>query len=123
MQIQTNISRYSSYAPLVLRVGIAFVFIWFGLNGLTNTEMWTRLVPEWALSIAPATTLVQLHGLIELVFGILLAFGVYARFSAFILLVSIVHTLTLVSGAIFIRDVGIAMALVSLILQPYRNEY
>jgi uncharacterized membrane protein YphA (DoxX/SURF4 family) len=120
--IQTTIGRYSSYAPVVLRIGIAFVFIWFGLNGLTHTDTWVRLVPEWALAIAPAATLVKIHGLVELVFGIFLAFGIYARVSATILLLSIVHTLTLISGSIFIRDAGLAIALVSLVLQPYRNN-
>jgi uncharacterized membrane protein YphA (DoxX/SURF4 family) len=121
-RIQTTLNRYASYAPVVLRIGIAFVFIWFGISALTNTDMWIRLVPEWALNIAPAATLVKMHGLVELLFGAMLAFGIYARLSAFILLLSILNTLTLVSGAIFIRDVGLAVALVSLMLQPYRNN-
>lgn len=122
MQQPSFITKYSSYAPVVLRLGIAFVFIWFGFSGLTNTDMWIRLVPEWATSIAPAATLVKIHGLIELVFGIFLALGFYARVSALVLLLSLGHTLLLVSGAIFIRDVGLAVALVSLILQPYKTS-
>ena len=119
--MQNFLSRYERYAPVVLRIGIGFVFIWFGWSALTNTDMWTRLVPEWATSIASPVTLVKIHGLVELTFGALLIIGFWARLSATILLVSLINTLTLVSGPTLIRDFGLAIALVSLVLNPYKR--
>jgi uncharacterized membrane protein YphA (DoxX/SURF4 family) len=118
----TFLSRYERYAPVVLRIGIGFVFLWFGWGGLTNTDMWVGLVPAWTTAFAAPATLVKIHGLVELLFGTILIFGFYARIAAAVLLLSLANTLTLVSGPTFIRDIGIATALVSLILNPYQRE-
>jgi uncharacterized membrane protein YphA (DoxX/SURF4 family) len=120
--INSFFDRNKGFAPLVLRIGISIVFIWFGWSGLTHTGMWTGLVPSWAAAIAAPVTLVKLHGLVELVFGILLLFGVYARLCAVILCISLLDTLFLVSGPTFIRDLGLFFGLVSLVLNPYQQR-
>ena len=101
-----------------MRVGIAVVFLWFGYQGTSNPAQFTGLVPEWAASIVAAETLVRAHGIFELAFGLLLLIGVGARVSAALLLLSLINTIVLLPyGAIMVRDIGIAFALVSIVLQ------
>ncbi len=112
--------RMHDYSPLVLRLGVAFVFIWFGWSGISNTDMWTSLVPTWALAIAPATTLVWLHGMFELIFGLLLFAGIWTRGVAFFLLLSLIQTLTLLSwGPVMVRDIAIMIVLLAVVMRKW----
>lgn len=118
MKINQFLDKYSKFAPTILRIGLGFVFAWFGYMGLSDTSAWVKLVPEWATALADAETLVKIHGAVELIFGIFLIFGVKLRLAATILFISLLHTLTLVKGGILIRDIGLAAALLALILRP-----
>ena len=102
---------------MVLRIGLGLVFIWFGYSGLTNTAMWVNLVPAWTLSIAPAATLVKLHGAFELIGGLLLCAGLWTRWVSGLLLLDLLNTITLLPyGPIMVRDVGLAISLLSVYL-------
>lgn len=116
--MKINISKFSPYAPAVLRVGIAFVFLWFGWTTVADPAGWTGLVPAWTSFLGDPVTLVRLHGIFEFVFGLLLLLGIKTRIVAALLLLNLLHTLTLLSwGPILVRDIGISMALLSLALQ------
>ena len=111
------LDRFSQYAPLTLRVGLAFVFIWFGWSGLTNPTMWVGLVPAWTAMFGSAYNLVLIHGAFELVLGLTLLFGFYTRLSATLLLISLLQSLTILGwGAVMVRDIGLTLALISIIL-------
>jgi len=111
------LDRFSQYAPLTLRVGLAFVFIWFGWSGLTNPTMWVGLVPAWTAMFGSAYNLVLIHGAFELILGLTLLFGFYTRLSAALLLLSLLQTLTILGwGAVMVRDIGLTLALLSIVL-------
>lgn len=113
-----KLDKYTSYSSLVLRLGLGFVFIWFGLSGLITPEIWVDLVPSWTSAIASAKILVLIHGAIELIGGFLLCSGIKVRWVAAILFLNLAHILILLDfGPIFIRDVGLAMALIAIWLQ------
>lgn len=100
-------------APIVLRIGLSLVFLWFSYSQLTNPEMWTRLVPEYAVSLSgmTATTLVYANGIFELVFGLLLLAGLFVRVAALLLalhLVGIINSLGY--GSMGVRDFGLCLA-------------
>lgn len=108
-----------SHSADILRVGLAFAFLWFGWSGVSNTQMWVGLVPEWTEIIASAETLVLLHGVFEIVFGLLLFAGIWTGPVAFILFLNLLHTITLLSwGPIMVRDISLALALLSVALTP-----
>ncbi len=109
--------KYSNY---ILRFGLGFVFVWFGYSALMNNDMWIRLVPEWTSFLGQAKTLVTVHGVFELMLGLLLFLGLWTRVVAILLGLSLLHTLFLVSGPTFIRDIGLLAALISLVLNPRR---
>ncbi len=112
--------RFSKFAPTLLQVGLGFVFIWFGWGSITNTEMWVGLVPAWVESIASPEILIKIHGTIELFFGVLLVIGQFVRISALVLFLSLLNTVFLVSGQTQTRDIGLAVAILSVVLQPRR---
>ncbi len=112
-----NFRQCESYAPFVLRLGLGFVFIWFGFSGLTNPDMWTGMVPSWTSVFGSAKALVQIHGVVELIGGILLILGIWIRPVSAILFLSLLQTLTLLSfGPIMVRDIGLTVALLSVFL-------
>lgn len=119
MSYFSNLSlRLSRYSSLVLRIGIAFVFIWFGWSGLMEPQRWISLVPTWTASIAPALTLVRAHGIFELLFGLLLFFGYAKRLASALLFASLIQTLTLLEfGPIMVRDIGLALATLAIFLR------
>ena len=62
-----KIEKYKEYAPLIARLSISLVFLWFGFNEILNTEVWVTWLPQFAynLPIAP-TTLVLINGTLRL---------------------------------------------------------
>lgn len=111
------LDRFSAYAPLILRAGLALVFIYFGWSGLMQTQMWVALVPAWTGIFGSAYTLVKIHGTFELILGLTLLFGFYTRLSATLLLISLLQTLTILSfGPVLVRDIGLTFALLSIVL-------
>ncbi len=80
-------------APAIVRIGMSLVFLWFSYSQLTNPAMWTRLVPEYAVSLSgmTATTLVYANGIFELVFGVLLLVGLYTRIAALLLALHLIE--------------------------------
>lgn len=107
------------YAPAVLRIGLALVFLWFGTQQIFNTGMWTRMIPDYALNLTglSAITLVHINGAFEIVFGICLLLGFFTRIVSFLLMLHIIHIVTVVGwGGTGVRDFGIAIGMVALFM-------
>ncbi len=114
---------YSSYAPVVLRLALAGVYLWFGSSQLLNTGMWLGIVPSWAtgLSGLSASTIVHLNGVFEIIAGVLLVFGLYVRWVAlFLFLHMIPIAASLGLSSIAVRDTGLTFATLSIAL--YGND-
>lgn len=116
--MQNNI--HAKYAPVILRSGLAFVFIWFGLSQLLDQSMWVSLIPESIVSLTglSAKTLVIFNGAFEVVLAVLLAFGVRIKIVAgllFLHMVGIIGSLGL--NAVAIRDIGLTFGLLSVFFQ------
>ena len=108
-----------SYAPMVLRFGLAAVFIWFGTSQILNQGPWVSLVPQMIADTLHTSreTLVLINGLVEVIAGAMLAFGILTRWVALLLalhLASISFELGL--NAIAVRDFGLCVAAVALFL-------
>ncbi len=104
----------------ILRVGLALVFFWFGVQQLIDPSAWTGFVPSFASSIIPAGILVALNGLMELSLGALLLFGVYTRFAAVILGLHMLGIAASIGWSpIGIRDFGLAISTIAIaFLEP-----
>ena len=112
-------SKARAYAPVVLRIGLAVLYLWFGFSEVTNVQMWTSYVPSWATSMSGLSvdTVVLFNGLFEIAMGTLLALGFLVRWVALILAL---HMLLIVFDigltAIGMRDLAIATSTLALSL-------
>ena len=108
-------TRSHSFGITLLRLTLAFVFLWFGFSQISDAAMWTSFVPDWATSFASAGTLVLLNGLVEIVAGAALAFGILSRWVGLLLGIHLfIIATSLGLTAIGVRDIGLALATLSL---------
>lgn len=125
---------YRKYAPAVVRVGVALVFLWFGISQLVNPESFLGYVPSWLYSSSGGVEhhhplqllhgvsglvhwLIMGNGVFEVVFGLLLLAGFFVRLSALLLSVNLlVIAFNLGYNDVAVRDVGLAVATFSVFL-------
>jgi uncharacterized membrane protein YphA (DoxX/SURF4 family) len=104
----------NKYAPIILRIGLAGVFLWFGINQIIDPSAWFGFIPQYALSLTglTAATLVHYNALFEILAGTMLLFGLFTRVVAFILFLHIFDIALTVglNDSIGIRDLGLAVA-------------
>ena len=111
-----NTTTLRHYAPVVLRIALAMVMLWFGSQQYLNTGAWLAYVPASVVSLTglSATALVYLNGALELVLGIALLVGWGTRWVALILMLHLLDIAYIVGyGEIAVRDFGLAMGLLS----------
>lgn len=107
----------SAYAPVVLRLGLAAVYVWFGVSQLMDPAAWGGLVPGWATSLSgmDAPTFVRVNGVFEVVAATLLVLGVYVRVVAALLAGHLfVIAQSLGFNDIGVRDFGLACSTLAL---------
>ena len=103
----------NEWGILVLRLGLAMLFLWFGFSQLLDGLSWVSWVPEWAVNLLhiPPAMIVLLNGSFEVVAGSLLALNIWVRWAALLLAL---HLLVLIfeigPTAIGVRDFAIMMA-------------
>lgn len=106
--------RFAKHYPLVMRVFLGFVLLWFGISEILDPKYWSGYVPGVIEKIYPLNLdmLVQIHGLVLFLLSLALFFRFYIRFSGFIVflvLLSIIFGLIASAGfnEIVVRDIGI----------------
>ena len=106
------------FAPILLRVSMAAVIIWFGSSQLSDPNSWLGFLPDWTKTLPISQiALVYLNGWFELSFGLSLLFGFYTRFVSLLLALHLLDIAYIVGyNAIGIRDLGLALATISVFL-------
>lgn len=120
-----KVSRYQKFAPLFLRLGLAIVFILFGLQKLANPLQTTAEIQLLVgLELADAAAINYYLGLAEILVAFSFLFGFKVRFFAGLatLLVTLFFLSILSKYGLSInpdlyRDIGIIGASISLFLQ------
>lgn len=105
------------WGVLVLRLGLATLFLWFGFSQLLDGVNWVSWVPEWAVSLLhiPPAMIVLLNGAFEVVAGGLLALNLFTRWAALALALHLaVITFDIGANAIGVRDFGLTFATLAL---------
>ena len=99
-------------SPVVLRVAMALVFLWFGLNQVFDTDSWIFFLPEFLRNyVQEPAMLVFMNGIVEIFLGTFLLVGVYVRFSAFVLAINLSAIVIAVGyNSVGVRDFGLAVA-------------
>jgi len=116
--INTNMKLYKEYAPILLRISISLVVLWFGLNQIFNRELLAGYLPQFAynLPIEPLT-IILIIGIFETIFGLLLIIGLFTRIASFLLTLHILGiAFSLGYNDVAIRDIGLALATFAIFL-------
>lgn len=104
---------------IVLRLGLAALFLWFGFSQLIDSLNWVGWVPEWAVNLfhIPPAMIVLANGAFEVVAGALLAAGFFVRPVAILLALHLaLITIEIGLTAVGVRDFGLTMATIALAL-------
>lgn len=115
-------------SQLSLRIGLAAVFLWFGVNKFIQPQYWVDAwMPQWAQHVAQAIGMspinaVFLIGIFEVLVAVSLATGFFTRAFASAAVVFLIAVVA-VSGLneIVVRDIGLIAALVALVIWPQRR--
>ena len=105
---------------LLIRLGLGFVFFWFGIDKFVHPGLWIGWIPHRVLSLVPIFPgiFIFLLGIIETVLGSLLLLGIFVRFVAF---VSALHLLAIIFSLgfndIVVRDIGLLTMAVALVIE------
>ncbi|MCH7568043.1 MAG: DoxX family protein [Nanoarchaeota archaeon] len=110
--------NYKEYAPILLRITISLVVIWFGINNIFSRELFLGYLPQYAynLPIQPLT-IILITGIFETIFGLLLIIGLFTRVASFLITIHILGiAFSLGYNDVAIRDFGLALATLAIFL-------
>lgn len=114
--LSTTLTRYSKLAPLFLRIGLATVFLFAAVSSFVSPDDWVGYLPSFVKAIVPATVVLAVFSVIELLLAAWLLSGVYVRFAALLaavmLLGIVVSNFSLLP--ISFRDIGLIFAALAL---------
>ena len=116
MTITEFTERIKPYGPAIVRVGIALVYLYFGISQLRNPSSFIGWLPtEAALIPLSSRTLIIMNGTFEIFLGSLLLLGLYTRISALLLGLHLAAiTVSVGFNDIGARDFGLTLATLSL---------
>ena len=110
--------KNKDYSTAIIRISLALVLLWFGIDEIVNPENWFGYFPESLTSLLPFSleTFFMINGIFEILVGILLLIGFYTRIIAFIVAFHLLSiTIAVGYNDIGIRDFGLTLMAVSLI--------
>lgn len=101
-------------ASWVLRLGLAFVFLYAGISSLMHPLIWVGFLPTFLTKAITATTLIKIFAVYELALAVWLLSGKLLKYSALLCALTLAGIVTTNFGQLVttFRDVGLtAMAL------------
>jgi uncharacterized membrane protein YphA (DoxX/SURF4 family) len=120
--IKCTLKNLEQYAPVVVRIGMALVFLWFALNQFFNPKIWVGYLPEFLASTSNPVLFIYLNAVFETILGIMLLLGIFTRLSALLLgLHLVIISISLGYSATAIRDWGLSIATLSIALHGHDN--
>jgi len=105
-------------ASVILRLGVSFVFLTFGIWQLINPTSWIGYVPGYVYGLGISVSLVViLNGILDLLIGVSLVSGIYLRFFSVLgILRLFLIIFSLGWNDVAVRDIGLAVALIAIYL-------
>ncbi len=108
----------AKYSYLALRLGLAAVFLWFGIDKIVHPSYWLN---AWMTT----SQFIYLCGVFEILTGVSLATGIFSKFFSVLAVLFLVGAAIFVSSSdVIIRDIGLIGGLVAIFLWPApRNRF
>jgi len=105
------------YGPIIVRIALSLVFFWFAINQLIAPASWIGYLPKFLYTAGNPVIFIYANAIFELIFATLLILGVFTRLSALLLGLHLIGiAITLGYNEIAIRDFGLALATLSIVL-------
>ena len=107
----------SDLAIVFLRWGMAAVLLYSGISQIFAPTNWTGYLPQLLSQGSLGVPIILFNGAIEIFFGLMLAFGFYTRIAALLMALHLLGiTVSIGFTATGVRDFGLTIALLSLVL-------
>lgn len=115
---------------LFIRLGLAFVFLWFGIDKFVHPSYWLNAwLPSWFQAVLNFLNInglnfVYANGIFEIIVGLGFLFNIFVKLFAFLtilFLLSIVLSFGL--NEVIVRDVGLIGAALALLFWNGRKKY
>jgi uncharacterized membrane protein YphA (DoxX/SURF4 family) len=115
-------------SQLALRIGLAIVFLWFGIDKFIQPQYWLDAwVPSFVQNFASGIhiggrDLINLIGIFEVIVALSLLTGFFMRYFAVAAAVFLVSIIAIHGfNEVIIRDIGLVGALIAIIIWPERS--
>jgi len=111
-------------ASPVLRVGVAFAFIYAAIDGFVDPDSWVGWFPKSARDIVPAETLLRLWGILQIILSLWIVSGKKIFWPSLVASLSLAGLILTNLGAmdIIFRDVTILAATIALTIQSFSEN-
>ena len=113
---------------LILRLGLAAVFLWFGIDKFFHPTYWINAwVPGGVLSFFDKfgvndLQFIYLNGIFEVLVGLSLVTGIFIRFFSFLAILFLISIFAFIGfNEVVIRDVGLIGGFAALVMWPKRR--
>ena len=111
-------------ANLILRLGVAFAFLYAGIGGFISPDTWVGWFPKFMRDLVPELLLLQIWGVYEIVTAIWILSGwkifIPSALASLSLLGLIIFNLNAMD--VIFRDVTILCATIALAIQSYPSK-
>ena len=115
---------------LFLRLGLAFVFLWFGIDKFINPEYWINAwIPLWFQGILASFGISNLNfiytnGIFEIILGLGFLFNLFVKLFAFLTILFLLFVaFSFGLNEVIVRDVGLIGAALALLFWNGRKKY
>jgi hypothetical protein len=104
------------FASILLRFGLAFVFLFAAVSGFLAPQNWIGYLPNFATAILPPNVLLVILGLYEIILAIFLLFKKEVALPALLAALTLfgITIVNLPQFDVVFRDVGLAFAALAL---------
>ena len=113
---------------LILRIGLAAVFLWFGIDKFFHPTYWINAwVPGGVLSFFDGFRIndlqfIYLNGIFEVLIGLSLLTGIFIRFFSGLAILFLVLVIVLIGfNEVIVRDIGLISGFAALVVWPKRR--
>lgn len=114
--IDSMLSNKPALTPLLLRAGLAIVFVYAAISSFVSPEDWVSYLPRFLTDHVSASTLLPIFSVYELALAVWLVSGVAVRYAALLCAATlagiVVSNFSLLP--ISFRDIGLLMAALAL---------
>lgn len=117
------LDRQHKLASLLLRIGLAFVFLYAAIASFLAPDSWIGYFPLFLRNVIPAQTLLNSFGIYETLLGLWLLWGRHGFYAAALAGLTLLGIIIPNLGAldIIFRDVGILFAALGLVVLNYKE--